>query len=143
MLAMLRNGISQVRCREFRMVLVALELLQLSDVCRESRPPEEHSTLTDQSPIKPPQYLNDHGRPHQHGICVDEPPLCLRCSSDPRSHELLQLNAKPAQAIKALQQPRQELTHISLDRSLEPEARSTTGYTRKQLQSSKTQHQSG
>ena len=46
---------------------------------------QRHHLNVDQSPLPPPEYLNDRGQPHTHGMLIDEVPVCDRCGDQPES----------------------------------------------------------
>ena len=80
------------------MVLVALELLFVFDLCSLSKSVLCHLMLeqadtSNLSPLASPMYLNKHARPHATGISVTTPPVCSRCSDDPSSLRKLQQHA--------------------------------------------------
>jgi hypothetical protein len=73
---------------------------------------------SDQSPIKPPRYLDEHGRHHKHGIAVADTPLCTTCAANPRSHAIIERNSRAA-AREPNRNRRKLVVHISVTRPLD------------------------
>lgn len=76
-----------------------------------------------QSPLMPPSYLTSNGNPHKHGILVDEPPVCLRCSEQPESAPKLEQHVRvtktPSMVIKVPKRLVNQTGLISLSNPLE------------------------
>lgn len=97
MLALWGSRLQKDRCCEIWLVLVALELLLMLDLCSMSFTrfsPPAYLTHLSQSPLDTPKYLTDCGAPHEYGVAVETPPVCSRCSEDPDSAPKLEQHVR-------------------------------------------------